>query len=1148
MSWFKRNRASNGSAEPSPTKERSDTDADTCLEVFRNHWQQASVIINRKNHGKDGVTSDEVETVIHNFGQMITLLVREEGVEGMPGPILHFFLEKDILELFCSWCAKSNEYAVKLKHEQLRMFEMLISQSKQLLLIHKSVIRPLLKLLSSCTEGNLQSSETYDIEHQLVLVLHQACVCISQQLLILESFFCTNTDHGPTRFLIFSLLIPYVHREGPVGQHARDALLLIMTLSAKHPHIGQYIATNSDFCPVLAAGLSGLYSSLPRKIPNPSDHWYILTNEDCNKIPELQMFLNSLEFCNAVVQIAHSMVKEQLTKYIYDGFLLPVLGPALHQDITGLPIPLLDTTMFANSRDEVTTATAYLDLFLRRLTEPALIRVFLVFILTDKYDEIVILESLITRINSSSRLSLVSLALFKTLVELHCEDVMFQLVFKFLIPCTHVMVSQRRAVKDLDMYSKSAERFLSLKPSCCMPDTDISHQTSLASSQSLIDARLGKGHNSHPPSHVVKGGNSHPLTTPPPVNVVKSRKSFTSMFKRDGKVRRSFSVAATPVVNGNSTNHKTDVRSISEELKSQETSYMDYLIDARGKLVKNAQDCRCWSAPYNGENPTPDSLLDSTNQIKDSIVSNHSKFTNNSHSVADASNETLNSTATNGGKKPYPQVKLFAQEIDNMLPKLDSFKYNSGDSLYSQGKSCDINKNDSHSLQDGDLTLNSEHCNISGTNKNASLSELYCSLKSNDCFVNFLNIIDDSDYQDSMEQTLETIDFMYSSFGMSANRGAAELGESLAISEESEISKSKPVEDSIASTSVSGQSLPVSNERPYEKITTSTFNPANTSTPTGTRLKDVSSYVEITISGDNKPTTSTASKILQDTTQHNLSPVSDVTLSQMNKSNDDMSFSLAQSPGGTLLTTSRYSSGTPNIGPFLSALFSKLEGMMQNTLYTNLLLTGILSQLAAYPQPLLRSFLLNHNLVFQPTVKSLVQVLSSVRHKVDTYSYAVGNFSQLLVKARKNLYNREDALLINKSDRSFSNPTPSTPSPTSSKLIETTSIPDTFIKEKRRMTLTDLLFRKSSPKSGRPESLSSGSGGKGTQLQRVPLKSGVGYRYINSKHAESPDSPEGSIKTWNAVYCAIVLEEFLKELAALAQEHAVLHLDENCNS
>ena len=71
-----------------------------------------------------------------------------------------------------------------------------------------------------------------------------------QETVILESFFSTEADHGPAKFLIFSLLIPYIHREGPIGQRARDALLLLMTLSAIHPHIGHYIADNSDFCPV----------------------------------------------------------------------------------------------------------------------------------------------------------------------------------------------------------------------------------------------------------------------------------------------------------------------------------------------------------------------------------------------------------------------------------------------------------------------------------------------------------------------------------------------------------------------------------------------------------------------------------------------------------------------------------------------------------------------------------------------------------------------------------------------------------------------------------------------------------------------------------------------------------------------------------
>lgn len=56
-------------------------------------------------------------------------------------------------------------------------------------------------------------------------------------------------------------------------------------------------------------------------------------------------------------------------------------------------------------------------------------------------------------------------------------------------------------------------------------------------------------------------------------------------------------------------------------------------------------------------------------------------------------------------------------------------------------------------------------------------------------------------------------------------------------------------------------------------------------------------------------------------------------------------------------------------------LFSKLESMMQNSLYVNILLTSVVFQLACYPQPLLRSFLLNTNMVFQPSVKSLIQVM-----------------------------------------------------------------------------------------------------------------------------------------------------------------------------
>ena len=65
---------------------------------------------------------------------------------------------------------------------------------------------------------------------------------------------------------------------------------------------------------------------------------------------------------------------------------------------------------------------------------------------------------------------------------------------------------------------------------------------------------------------------------------------------------------------------------------------------------------------------------------------------------------------------------------------------------------------------------------------------------------------------------------------------------------------------------------------------------------------------------------------------------------------------------------------TEILGPFLNAIFDKLEAMMDNSVYVNLLLTSLISRLACYPQPLLRSFLLNANLVIRPGVRSLAQV------------------------------------------------------------------------------------------------------------------------------------------------------------------------------
>jgi hypothetical protein len=53
--------------------------------------------------------------------------------------------------------------------------------------------------------------------------------------------------------------------------------------------------------------------------------------------------------------------------------------------------------------DEVIAATAYLDLFLRTIYEPSLLKVFLKFILCAKIDEMSLLDTLIQRINVTTK-------------------------------------------------------------------------------------------------------------------------------------------------------------------------------------------------------------------------------------------------------------------------------------------------------------------------------------------------------------------------------------------------------------------------------------------------------------------------------------------------------------------------------------------------------------------------------------------------------------------------------------------------------------------------------------------------------------------------------------------------------------------------
>uniref|UniRef100_A0A671K800 Protein FAM160A1-like n=1 Tax=Sinocyclocheilus anshuiensis TaxID=1608454 RepID=A0A671K800_9TELE len=889
-------------------------DPETCMIVFKNHWAQVVKILEKHDplrsnvgglgggHGLGGggglgsfrfgpVPGDEASAVQNYVEHMLFLLMEEEcGQNGAMGPILEFVVMENVLERLFIWSLR-REFTDEMKLEQLKMYEMLIGQARQPLLHHKPVLKPLMMLLSSCS-GSPSGPSSSAVETELVLLLNQLCCVLAKDPSVLELFFHTSEDQGAANFLIFSLLIPFIHREGSVGQQARDALLLIMALSAENHVVAKHIAENTYFCPVLATGLSGLYSSLPTKLDVPSEEWHCLHREDWQQLPALVQFLNSLEFCNAVIQVAHPSIRDQLVGYIHNGFLVPVLAPALHK----------------LTLEEVMTTTAYLDLFIRSVSEPALLHTFLSFILLHRHDNVHILDTLVSRINTPFQLGTVSLALFRTLIGLYCEDVMLQLVFKYLIPCNHMMLSQRRVLRERDFYSVSAAKFLALTPSCCSPEV-----------------------------------------IPPPLRQLDSILWSKGTDGSHIGTMESNEVLSEEDDCGNSCVIGSEIY--------LDVSYLHYLYDAQNSISYCMRACRVWSAPYDGENPPPEEYQRSTLEEADLTATpgllelewDDSYDACPTQLQPEEDQETL----------PIPdEPPKHIQELRRTAIMIVKGSYIEESEFQNDVMVYDlVAQKDAHDSAAKQEVLDEPVTDQKTTNSESSMSN---------------GLSSPLDEMDSKKR------------GSQSDHKSLE-GEDL-MAQYEELIRTLGAQHSPAKTDSELKSPTDLMDEEEDEIDFNSFSPE---TPEAEKLS---------------------------------------------------------SPFGTKPRSGSRGHAVPFTGPFLSVLLSRLENMPSNSLHVNLLLTGILAQLAAYPQPLLRSFLLNTNMVFQPSVRSLYQVLASVKNQTEQWSANNKDFPELLTAAQHCLLARESSL---RADRIKTKPNiqPKTVVPLNQTEIYATVLFTEFLKE-----------------------------------------------------------------------------------------------------
>ncbi|XP_078401051.1 FHF complex subunit HOOK-interacting protein 1B isoform X1 [Cetorhinus maximus] len=1092
MSWLSKlnprgagNRASRAAGPQSPVT----ADPETCFMVFKNHWTQVSRILERQ----DSRTVDEASAVRNYTDQMMYLLAEERPQEDTGiGPILELVILEGILDRLLSWNLRW-QFNDDKKIEQLKLYELLVSQSHQPLLRHKAILNPLMRLLSMCVEPRSPV-----VENNLVLLLNQICVSLAKEPSILELFFHTQTNQGPANLLIFSILVPFIHRDGLIGQQARDALLLIMAISAENDTVGRYIAENSYFCPVLATGLSALYSSLPRKIEVRGDDWHALRREDWMGVSSLTMFMNSLEFCNAVIQVAHPLVQKQLVDYVHNGFLVPVMGTALHK----------------TSIEEMIASTAYLDLFLRSITEVALLKTFLCFIVLHRHENITILDTLISRISSNSRLCMVSLSLFRTLLTLSCEDIMLQLVLRYLIPCNHVMLSQRRAVKDQDFYGKTADKFLSLIPECCKPEN-------------LGGVEREEEHAVWSKAHGSPSVDTSSVTAAMPKPSTPAR---IALFMRQQSTGSD--VVNPPRSPGGPVTESpacSPAHSRWEDVSELDSNYLEYLRDARRHIDRCVRACGKWSAPYDGQEPDPRNVLpipfdaNAINPHMDhfGLEQHRESFHVQNQVRIKADTPAKNDGLENGdwdvkyNKRniivtPQTKKRSLQREAGPTNPELQ---------LVTSSSSINHSERGGSELWVAEDWTDSKYGNslLNGCREENAAQKLPGVLERSENCLMVKKVRRDMPEGNCLKMEERVTKDRK---GMSASGEAPEnLGKEdcrlpgSAAVEDRTVPESKPEGASISHQPLAGSE---SIDRLIDELLDRAPTEANGKGLNVEKFTEELREMEARMGGrcrvEERMRDGGDLQSEDEEDEENESP----SLHHNNWPAACGSRASVRAEPQLMVSPERagQTQGQPFTGSFIAVLFAKLENMLQNSLYVNFLLTGIIAQLACYPQPLLRSFLLNTNMVFQPSVKSLIQVLGSVKSKIEMFAATQEDFPMMLCKARKYLIAR------GKLDWSES-PNSVPPLRRSENLVKS-----------RKPSLGELILRHTnSPTRAR----------QAAQLALQHVREGQVLHALtgSSIFKSSAEKQNEALRVKNAVYCSLIFSEFLKELAAIAQEHTV---------
>ncbi|KAJ3402500.1 hypothetical protein HDU80_005036 [Chytriomyces hyalinus] len=332
--------------------------------------------------------------IVRNLNVMVDILVKEHAVVdgGVdPGGCTEKFLGEDMMNRLVRF--SEADVPVGFRGAVITFLTNLLLVLDPKILIHNAIHRPLLIIIEQCLQ-----SQTYDKE--LLMLELDICGKIYDYPQLLYIFFSKSAVLGTSNgggitfeigspalitgyeCLILDHILQHLHSESITGDYAREAALFLVELAAGD--LATYIHV-SEFSAVATAGLGGVFSQLPPRIP-PGISWgeqfrhRSIGNPVRSSRPaesfraDIEAFIRVIHFVQAIVLRCPD---SDITVAILEDFQGTFLDNIVQSTLTS-----------ASDFDGTTVSTLfYLQKMLETLKEESMVSMVIQFLLSSDVDE-----------------------------------------------------------------------------------------------------------------------------------------------------------------------------------------------------------------------------------------------------------------------------------------------------------------------------------------------------------------------------------------------------------------------------------------------------------------------------------------------------------------------------------------------------------------------------------------------------------------------------------------------------------------------------------------------------------------------------------------------------------------------------------------